>query len=284
MSQKYNQQRNRQPYKKTKNNSKKNTVTLILLLCSVILCIYFLTKNPSETIKTKGDPLNLPESGTEIDLSSYTQTNNFENSNIDNNNSQNNVVDYKITDPFLLLVNYENPLPSDFNITPTIIRGDVEVDDRIYDALNDLLKDSESAGVNLWLASGYRSVDLQTTILDREIELGESKGMDTDEARQAALQTIAEPGYSEHHTGLAIDFNTVSADFEFTDEYKWLKENAANYGFVQRYSEEKVHVTKILEEVWHYRYVGVEHAKEMNSLNMCLEEYLDYLKQQGRTE
>lgn len=274
MSNKYVRPRNSQTTKQSKKPSKQSRITVILLVCSVILCIYFLTKNPSETVKTKGEPLNLPESEAVVDFSGYTQTDDIRT--IDNNTPTN---DTEITDPFLLLVNYENPLPSDFKITPKIIRGDVEVDDKIYDALDRLLKDSESAGVNLWLSSGYRSVELQESILDREVEKGESQGLTSDAAKNTALQTIAEPGYSEHHTGLAVDFNSVTAEFEETDEYEWLKENAENYGFIQRYSEEKVHLTKILEEVWHFRYVGVEHAKEMNRLNMCLEEYIDYLKQ-----
>ena len=55
-------------------------------------------------------------------------------------------------------------------------------------------------------------------------------------------------------------------------------ENAENYGFVLRYPKEKTKITEIIYEPWHYRYVGVEHAKKMNQLGLCLEEYIEYLE------
>ena len=51
-----------------------------------------------------------------------------------------------------------------------------------------------------------------------------------------------------------------------------------NTGFVLRYPKDKEDITKIAYESWHWRYVGAENAKEMNELNMCLEEYIQYLK------
>ncbi|MBQ8551084.1 MAG: D-alanyl-D-alanine carboxypeptidase family protein, partial [Clostridia bacterium] len=53
--------------------------------------------------------------------------------------------------------------------------------------------------------------------------------------------------------------------------------HAAEYGFVMRYPKHKQEVTKIIYEPWHYRYVGKEHAAKMNELDMCLEEYVEYL-------
>ena len=55
-------------------------------------------------------------------------------------------------------------------------------------------------------------------------------------------------------------------------------ENAEDYGFVLRYPKDKTDITEIIYEPWHYRYVGVEHAKKMNQLGMCLEEYIEYLE------
>ena len=67
-------------------------------------------------------------------------------------------------------------------------------------------------------------------------------------------------------------------DFENTKEFAWLVENAEDYGFILRYKKEKRDITKVNYEPWHWRYVGVEHAKEINKLDMCLEEYIEYLK------
>lgn len=61
-------------------------------------------------------------------------------------------------------------------------------------------------------------------------------------------------------------------------EAKWLAAHCAEYGFVIRYPEDKESVTGIIYEPWHLRFVGVKHAKRMNELNMCLEEYCEYIK------
>ena len=78
--------------------------------------------------------------------------------------------------------------------------------------------------------------------------------------------------------GLAVDFNTLEVDFENTPAYKWLEENAHKYGFILRYPKEKQSITKIKYEPWHFRYVGPVHARIMKSYNLCLEEYIDYLR------
>lgn len=91
------------------------------------------------------------------------------------------------------------------------------------------------------------------------------------------LKLINKPGASDHNLGLAVDFNNVDNNFKQTKGYKWLIKNAESYGFVLRYPEEKVRITGISYEPWHWRYVGKEHAKKMNELNMCLEEYVEYL-------
>lgn len=67
-------------------------------------------------------------------------------------------------------------------------------------------------------------------------------------------------------------------DFRETKAYTWLQEHAAEYGFVERYPKGKESITGIDYEPWHYRYVGKEHAQRMNELNMCLEEYVAFLK------
>ena len=77
---------------------------------------------------------------------------------------------------------------------------------------------------------------------------------------------------------LEDNFNYVDNSFAKTSEYKWLLKNAENYGFILRYPEDKEDKTKIAYESWHWRYVGEENAKRMNELNMCLEEYVEYLQ------
>ena len=189
--------------------------------------------------------------------------------------------DPRLSDPLLVLVNAANPLPDDWQIDPVIAAGDVEVDARAHDNLVDMLYAASEDGVTLWLASGYRSVALQEEILEQAVQSRIYQlGMTEEEAREDALLTINPPGYSEHHTGLAVDFNDVSDDFESTDAYYWLASHAADYGFIQRYKQSKIDVTGISNESWHYRYVGKEYAQEMERLDLCLEEYRDYLQRQ----
>ena len=60
--------------------------------------------------------------------------------------------------------------------------------------------------------------------------------------------------------------------------FRWLSENAKDYGFILRYPEEKACTTGIAYEPWHWRYVGKENSYKMEELNMCLEEYIEYLE------
>lgn len=182
-------------------------------------------------------------------------------------------------DPLLVVVNGEVPLPEDWAVTPRLVH-DEEVDLRMYSDLMAMFDAAAEDGVWFWVASGYRSVAEQEAILQRAVEENVAQGMTVSQARATALRTIAEPGHSEHHTGLAVDLNDVSDGFEQTEAYRWLRENAAQYGFVQRYRADKADITGIDNESWHYRYVGREHALAMEELDLCLEEYVAYLREQ----
>ena len=91
---------------------------------------------------------------------------------------------------------------------------------------------------------------------------------------------IAVPGTSEHHTGLALDivtptYQVLDDGYATTDAFKWLYENCADYGFILRYPENTTHITGIIYEPWHYRYVGVEVAKYITENNITFEEYIE---------
>ena len=186
----------------------------------------------------------------------------------------------QLSDWRLVLVNDKVPLPENYEMTPRLY-SNIQVNFKIYDELCMLLDDAYAAHVSLWLASGYRSVEDQEEILENAVQNRMRDGLTREDAYENARLTIQEPGHSEHHTGLAVDFNDVSSDFRNTEAYAWLQKNAAKYGFVERYPEDKVDITGIDYESWHYRYVGREHAEAMQSLNMCLEEYVLYLKGQS---
>lgn len=154
------------------------------------------------------------------------------------------------------------------------------LDSRIVDKFNAMCQAALNDGVSLISVSAYRTYSYQNTLYNNRVNrcMNENSSLSREEAKKIAATIVAVPGTSEHHLGLAVDINSVEETFENTKAFRWLQENAADYGFIMRYPKDKQHITKIIYEPWHYRYVGVEHAKEMLRLDMCMEEYLDYLK------
>ena len=100
------------------------------------------------------------------------------------------------------------------------------------------------------------------------------QNMTKEEAEANAQKRIEPAGCSENGAGLSVDISSASAGFASTNEYKWLTENAHNYGFILRYPEDKTDVTGMIYQPWHWRYVGIDAAQEMKQTNKCLEEYL----------
>ena len=97
---------------------------------------------------------------------------------------------------------------------------------------------------------------------------------------------VARPGCSEHNAGVAMDIVTqdwfmyyteLTTDFEYTEEFDWLQENSWKYGFIMSFPEGKEDITGFSYEPWHYRFVGVEHAKKINSLKITLNEYIEMI-------
>ena len=101
-----------------------------------------------------------------------------------------------------------------------------------------------------------------------------NQGYDKTTATQKAAQIILPPGTSEHNAGLCMDIISLDVSFENTKAFAWLQNHAADYGFILRYPKNKDNITEITYEPWHWRYVGVEHAKAMNERRLCLEEYV----------
>ena len=185
----------------------------------------------------------------------------------------------EIDDWRLILVNYENILPENYEIELASIDNTRQFDSRAIIELNRMMKDMKKSGIsNVWIQSAYRSIEYQTGLFNDKINTYMKQGKTREEAEELTLQTINKPGTSEHNLGLSVDFNYVNYSFDETIGFKWLQENAENYGFILRYRKEKEDITKVNYEPWHWRYVGTENAKKMNELDMCLEEYIEYLK------
>ena len=157
------------------------------------------------------------------------------------------------------------------------------VDRAAYQPLKDMFSAAQKAGVPLELVSPYRSIDLQDRLFSRSVTSYMNQGYSKEQAIKKANYARTFTGTSEHNTGLGFDILqkgnfTLSESFENTAQFKWLSEHAEEYGFILRYQKDKISQTGIMYEPWHYRYVGVENAKKINELDMCLEEYIEYLE------
>lgn len=189
----------------------------------------------------------------------------------------------------LLLVNAQNPLPENYdyegNLTemPTkYINGMLkQIDKDVWpymQAMIDAQRAAETDPKNwLYVRSPYRSYATQKMLFTQETNKWLKTGLSSEEAEAKAATVVTRPGTSEHNTGFSADFNIAEDSFESTAMFTWMQEHAADYGFVLRFPKDKQEITGITYESWHYRFVGINNAKEMNRLNMCLEEYVEYM-------
>ena len=186
----------------------------------------------------------------------------------------------------LLVVNGWNPLPEDYDyegnlttIPQKYIKGSLtQIDKDIWPYLKAMLDDARDEGIDIGVWSPYRSYATQKWLFEKQVKKQMANGVPESQAEDKAATIVARPGTSEHNTGLALDINCANDSFENTKAFEWLTENAEDYGFVMRYSEEKQEKTGVIHESWHWRFVGINVAREMNDLDMCLEEYVQYKK------
>ncbi|MCI8484625.1 MAG: M15 family metallopeptidase [Lachnospiraceae bacterium] len=125
--------------------------------------------------------------------------------------------------------------------------------------------------------SGYRTREEQVQIFENSL---------TENGRAFTEKYVAFPDCSEHQTGLAMDLaehrpeiDFICPEFPYDGICQSFRERAAEFGFVERYQEEKQSVTGIGAEPWHFRYVGIPHGELMQEQGMALEEYIEWLKQ-----
>ena len=206
-------------------------------------------------------------------------------------------------DKYLMLVNKKNAVGADFvpedlvDIDAKYTTGgkSIQLEKTALEALIKMLDDMKVAGItNVTVTSAYRTYDYQKRLFNNYIA-EEAKANPTwseEKVKEQVLTYSAEPGTSEHQTGLCVDLFTNEMEglynygseteknpwdkgFAETDAYEWLCENAHKYGFILRFPEDKTDVTGYSYESWHYRYVGVEHATKIHEKGITLEEYLD---------
>ncbi|MDD6050952.1 MAG: M15 family metallopeptidase [Clostridiales bacterium] len=216
----------------------------------------------------------------------------------------------------LLLINEWHSRPEDFDDSGVVgVAGYVRGVDKDFpsivenntckllpqaiDALMAAFKDAKAVGLEgyvLKAGSTYRSYDDQNSLFQKELERQRSNHPSYSEEKliERAKQNYNYPGTSEYNSGLAFNLFLYQKDnaelnnaaFYKTEQGKWLYENSWKYGIVFRFPKagypmedttDKSYKTGVKSNLNIYRYVGVEHAEIMHHLDLCMEEYIDYL-------
>ena len=180
----------------------------------------------------------------------------------------------------LQLVSADHPLSEDFQAPElTELRNGHAIDSRAYPSLQQMMDDCRAAGLEPLICSSYRTYSKQEELFENKINSLLQQGYSSESAETEAARWVARPGTSEHETGLAVDivdtsYQLLDQQQEQTPVQQWLMAHCAEYGFILRYPTDKSDLTGIGYEPWHYRYVGLEAAKEITEQGLCLEEYL----------
>ena len=172
------------------------------------------------------------------------------------------------TGEYIALVNPWNKVPADYETKLVYLEG-YRVDITCRSALSKMLNACRSAGYACELNSAYRDINYQQKLWDNRYNNYIKAGKTPEEATKLTGQVVAIPGTSEHHLGLAVDITGTQG------MYNWLAKHSWEYGFILRYPADKIHVTGIIYEPWHFRYVGKEMAKDIYQSGLTLEEYLE---------
>lgn len=166
---------------------------------------------------------------------------------------------------YQVIVNKKHPLsPLSYEPADLVTIGSQRLRTVPATAIRQMQADS-GANVSITPASGYRSYQTQVSVYNSYVAKDGQAQADTYSAR---------PGYSEHQTGLTMDFSPIDDAFANTSQFTWLQANAYRYGFVLRYPQGKTDITGYMYEPWHWRYIGVEAATDMHTKGVqTLEEY-----------
>jgi poly-gamma-glutamate synthesis protein (capsule biosynthesis protein) len=151
-------------------------------------------------------------------------------------------------------------------------KNDVCLVEEAKESFDGMVADALEDGYHIKASSGFRSYETQKILFSNAVNSGKAD----------ALISLAKPGYSEHQLGTTVDitsasigYSSASGNFYTTPESLWLKENAYLYGFIQSYPLGKESITGYKSEPWHYRYVGIEKAKEIKDSGLTITGFLN---------
>lgn len=153
----------------------------------------------------------------------------------------------------VIIVNRQFSLPEDYGSG---------LDEDTYSAY---LAMKKASGYDMTIVSGFRSYDKQKSTFEYWASI---------DGWEAADRYSAQPGHSEHQTGLAMDITSLKQSYGETAEGKWLAQHCWEYGFLLRYPKGGEDITGYIYEPWHVRYLGKSTAKLVHDSGLTLEEFL----------
>lgn len=171
-----------------------------------------------------------------------------------------------------VLVNKKNKLPDNYIPSDLNLISNQYSDSKQYLRniaqinFEKMAQDIEKDGLKIIAVSTYRDSEYQDKLFNNYVK---EKGL------EYASMCSAKKGFSEHQTGLAVDIASSNLDydnFDKTEEFKWVKNHAHEYGFILRYPKDKINITGYKYEPWHFRYVG-DIAPYIYVNDLTLEEY-----------
>ncbi len=210
----------------------------------------------------------------------------------------------------LMLLNRWHSLPSDFSLVEGELKSIMELSNNkvptekrvlslfpaAIEALNELVTAAKAEGIEDFLVrDAYRSMDTQASYWTNRMEKTGASGKLTGDALvEEVKKFVSYPGTSDYQSGLSVEMDVWNqndpvlkeANIHETAQGKWLYENSWKYGYVFRFpisgypypeTVDKSFKTAINLKLDAYRYVGVPHALVMHQLDLCLEEYIEYL-------
>lgn len=194
-----------------------------------------------------------------------------------NNEYYTNIKQTDVSKDILMINNKYYKLPDNYEPTDLVTvknwysyGDDTKLRQEAYDKFIEMYNSAKENDLNIIINSAYRSYKYQEELYNDYLSRYGKEYTDNYAAR---------PGHSEHQTGLTIDVTTYGADgdnFDKTDEFKWLQDNAHLYGYILRYPKGKENITGYKYESWHYRYVGVDVATIIHDENITFDEYYSY--------
>ena len=181
----------------------------------------------------------------------------------------------------MILVNRDSPVPPDYQDAIEIVQIPVEEDFSVpleketAEKYLELKQYLSLLGIHVEALSGYRFQKTQERIWNESVAA---------HGKAHTKRYVAQPGYSEHQTGLAIDVTLYDdrgyeVDDDDVEAHSKLFPHLHKFGFILRYPAGKEDVTGYPFEPWHIRYVGIDAAREIYENGWVLEEYVSHINE-----